>query len=1618
MNSYNKFDVDNTSTPKRRRLGTSRVLCSRDIVNHSPIHRQISSTVISSSGRCESPPLPCNQVEYLNESEPTSIPCSPGIEGSIMKDVENWESLALTNFRKKNNVLHDTITEDDLSDDMFCSELEIKSSHDKLVSSNCQNHFKDIEETFDLVNKSICDIDNKVDKSSLFETKDSFLLDIKESGILVEEKCKSNEVNKHGRIDQKLCDGDTFYGLPLITKSLFKTFRNIEKFYDWQEECLNLDAIKERRNLIYALPTSGGKTLVAEVLMLNEVLNRKKNALFILPFVAIVQEKIWALSPFAVKLEFLVEEYTGGKGHIPPKKRRRKNSIYIATIEKGLALVRSLIELDRLQEIGLIVVDELHLIGEPGRGGTLETLLTTVIFANKGIQIVGMSATIGNLPSVAKFLRADVFQREFRPVELTEYVKLGDMLYRIEWGGGMELVPERQLAYDYVPAATALDPDWLGGLVSEVVPQASCLVFCPTKRNCENVASLLCKLQRREMTSHRTVERQALEAALVGEGASSALTRAVRFGVGFHHAGLAADERALLETAFRSGVVSVLCCTSTLAAGVNLPARRVIVRAPRVGREPLSLAAYRQMAGRAGRAGVSDAGESIIICSASEWPALRTVLAGPLRAARSRLRPPALLLSAAALRLAGTRAEAEELMATTFLALDPEINIKEECDASLRSLVQCGALEVSPASEHAPLTVSELGRAAIIGGLELPVAKQLVEELQAASRGVVLLGSLHLLFVLTPHDAPVSPDYRHYYSLYCNLDEEGLQTAKTLGITEMNAVRMMTGKPITNVSELVLRRFYLALMLRDLLNQVPSHVVADKYNISRGAVQSLLSGALSLCNSAVRLCGALFETAFETSLSVRYNISRGAVQSLLSGALSLCNSAVRLCGALFETAFETSLSVRYNISRGAVQSLLSGALSLCNSAVRLCGALFETAFETSLSVRYNISRGAVQSLLSGALSLCNSAVRLCGALFETAFETSLSVRYNISRGAVQSLLSGALSLCNSAVRLCGALFETAFETSLSVRYNISRGAVQSLLSGALSLCNSAVRLCGALFETAFETSLSVRYNISRGAVQSLLSGALSLCNSAVRLCGALFETAFETSLSVRYNISRGAVQSLLSGALSLCNSAVRLCGALFETAFETSLSVRYNISRGAVQSLLSGALSLCNSAVRLCGALFETAFETSLSVRYNISRGAVQSLLSGALSLCNSAVRLCGALFETAFETSLSVRYNISRGAVQSLLSGALSLCNSAVRLCGALFETAFETSLSVRYNISRGAVQSLLSGALSLCNSAVRLCGALFETAFETSLSVRYNISRGAVQSLLSGALSLCNSAVRLCGALFETAFETSLSVRYNISRGAVQSLLSGALSLCNSAVRLCGALFETAFETSLSVRYNISRGAVQSLLSGALSLCNSAVRLCGALFETAFETSLSVRYNISRGAVQSLLSGALSLCNSAVRLCGALFETAFETSLSVRYNISRGAVQSLLSGALSLCNSAVRLCGALPALCWWRALLAELAPRLQPWQPELIALMELPAVRKARAMQLLRAGYKRIEDLAKANADDLCSSVSHLSRTAASHLISAARMMLIEKVENLRAEAEEVMEDLSVLS
>lgn len=86
------------------------------------------------------------------------------------------------------------------------------------------------------------------------------------------------------------------------------------------------------------------------------------------------------MAPFALNFNFAVEEYAGGKGRCPPVKSKKRRSLYVASIEKGAVLLDSLIEAQRVSEIGLIVVDELHLIGEKGRGATLESFLAKVLF--------------------------------------------------------------------------------------------------------------------------------------------------------------------------------------------------------------------------------------------------------------------------------------------------------------------------------------------------------------------------------------------------------------------------------------------------------------------------------------------------------------------------------------------------------------------------------------------------------------------------------------------------------------------------------------------------------------------------------------------------------------------------------------------------------------------------------------------------------------------------------------------------------------------------------------------------------------------------------------------------------------------------------------------------------------------------------------------------------------------------------------------------------------------------------------------------------------------------------------------------------------------------------------
>ncbi|XP_040273935.1 helicase POLQ-like [Bufo bufo] len=698
-------------------------------------------------------------------------------------------------------------------------------------------------------------------------------MQIKETVIMEELNVAQKTMETSSEIDL-----GPFYGLPSKVADLIEQYRGIKKLYDWQHTCLTLESLRQRKNLIYSLPTSGGKTLVAEIVILQELLCRKKDVLMILPYVAIVQEKVRGLSSFGVELEFLIEEYAGSKGRFPPIKRRTKKALYIATIEKGHSLVNSLIETERISDLGLVVVDELHMLSEGSRGAILEMTLAKIMYTSETTQIIGMSATLNNVDELQQFLKADYYTDNFRPVELKEYVKLRDSIYEVDNKAENNFTLSRVLNYKYSSNMLRIDPDHIIALVTEVIPSYSCLVFCPTKKNCENVAEMICKYLNKGYLSHREEEKKALVEDLKNAGNGTmcpVLKRTIPFGIAYHHSGLTSDERKMIEEAYSSGVLCLLTCTSTLAAGVNLPARRVILRAPYVAKDFLKRAQYKQMVGRAGRAGIDSAGESILILQEKDKDMARELVSKPPENCYSNLMHDcgkglqSLLLSLIGLKIAKTAEEIYQFGSYTLLNVQQKHLSKEKSlwdiiKESLEYLSSKGLVCTKQCSETERLMfeVSRLGQATYKGSIDLSYCEVLYSDLRKGLEGLVLQSHLHLLYLVTPYDmvTQYSPDWMIYFRQFNLLDPVDQKVAGSVGVPESFLARKVSGQSVKkSAEERVVNRLYLSFILHFLTKELDIWTVSTKFNMPRGFIQNLLSSAASFSSCVLHFCEELDE---------------------------------------------------------------------------------------------------------------------------------------------------------------------------------------------------------------------------------------------------------------------------------------------------------------------------------------------------------------------------------------------------------------------------------------------------------------------------------------------------------------------------------------------------------------------------------------------------------------------------------------------------------------------------------------------------------------------------------------------------------------------------------------
>ena len=243
-------------------------------------------------------------------------------------------------------------------------------------------------------------------------------------------------------------------------------------------------------NLLYSAPTSAGKSLVAEILALKRVLQTKRKAIFILPFVSVAREKMFSLRAMYSGLGLTVGGFMGAQ--TPPGGFQRVD-VAVCTIERANSLLNRLLESDKLSQLAVIVVDELHMVGDPSRGCLLEPLLTKVNFylackqadpdVDISTQIIGMSATLPNMHVLSKWLEADLYVTDFRPVPLTEYVKVGSSILNDK----LEYVRDIE-----VPGLYDNDNEMIVNLCLETIKQGkSVLIFCPAKSWCEKLATLI-----------------------------------------------------------------------------------------------------------------------------------------------------------------------------------------------------------------------------------------------------------------------------------------------------------------------------------------------------------------------------------------------------------------------------------------------------------------------------------------------------------------------------------------------------------------------------------------------------------------------------------------------------------------------------------------------------------------------------------------------------------------------------------------------------------------------------------------------------------------------------------------------------------------------------------------------------------------------------------------------------------------------------------------------------------------------------------------------------------------------------------------------------------------------
>jgi len=396
--------------------------------------------------------------------------------------------------------------------------------------------------------------------------------------------------------------------LPL-QKEIIEILRghDISELYPPQSEAL--PSVLKSENIVLSIPTASGKSLVAYLSIINRLLKEGGKALYIVPLKALAREKYEELKLFE-KLGLKVGISTGDLDDSDP--RLARFDIIVCTSEKADSLLRH--KITWVDQIKVLVIDEIHLIHDPSRGPTLEVIISHFKSLNPKTQVVALSATIKNAKELSIWLNAILIQSDWRPVPLREGVCL-----------------KNEIKYDNgkIETIEGTEKKSLERLVeNSIMKGGQVLVFVNTRRSTVSVANKLTKIIEDNLSK---TEKKKLEEMMTSitksqpelNSVDEKLFSCLRKGVAFHNAGLSSVQRRTVEQSFKDRIIKCIVATPTLAAGINIPAQRVIIRDlwrydPNFGMHPIPIFEYKQQAGRAGRPRYDKFGDAITIAKNEE----------------------------------------------------------------------------------------------------------------------------------------------------------------------------------------------------------------------------------------------------------------------------------------------------------------------------------------------------------------------------------------------------------------------------------------------------------------------------------------------------------------------------------------------------------------------------------------------------------------------------------------------------------------------------------------------------------------------------------------------------------------------------------------------------------------------------------------------------------------------------------------------------------------------------------------------------------------------------------------------------------------------------------------